>query len=97
MAIDKQVEHTSVKTYLLVFVGLAILTAATVTVSYLGLPHHLAIAAAGLIAFAKIALIATFFMHLKYEKIGIGAFIAVAFFFIGAILFTLIPDIGRLR
>jgi caa(3)-type oxidase subunit IV len=68
-----------------------------VTLSYLGLPHHVAIALAGLIALTKCALIAAFFMHLKFERKAIAAAFFVAFFFVLVLLLAVIPDIGIVK
>lgn len=86
--------HSSVKAYLLVFGGLAVLTGLTVLLSYLGLPHRVAILLASLIAVAKCTLIAAFFMHLRFEKKGIYGLIALSLFLVGSLLFTILPDIG---
>jgi cytochrome c oxidase subunit 4 len=63
MDIDKHV-----RTYVLVFVSLMVLTLVTVSVSYLHLPVHKAIAVALLIATVKGSLVACYFMHLISEK-----------------------------
>ena len=55
--------------YLIVFAVLLILTALTVAVSSLSLTGPLAIALGVSIATAKAALVAMFFMHLKYERV----------------------------
>jgi cytochrome c oxidase subunit 4 len=55
--------------YLIVFAVLLILTALTVAVSAMSLTGPLAIALGVSIATAKAALVAMFFMHLKYEPI----------------------------
>lgn len=89
--------HVSVKAYLMVFIGLAVLTAATVSLSYLGLPHHTAIACAALIALAKCTLIAAFFMHLRFENKGIYLLIFTGLFFVAALILSLIPDIGLVK
>ena len=92
---DHQHSHpASVKPYILVFVGLAILTGLTVVLSYLGLPHTTAIAIASLIAVTKCILIASFFMHLRFEKRGFVYMILVALFFIAVLVGSLIRDIG---
>ncbi len=88
--------HPSVKVYLLVFAGLALLTGLTVALSYMGLPHKRAIALAGLIALTKVVLIASFFMHLKVEKRGLIAMLLVALFFVAVLVGSLIQDIGLL-
>ena len=57
-----------VRTYLVVFVALALLTAVTVMVSYLHLPLRKALLVALAIAVVKGSLVAGFFMHLISEK-----------------------------
>src|SRR5215216_5882631 len=57
-----------VKGYLAIFAALFVLTAVTVGVSYLGLPVRSTILVALAIATTKAALVAMFFMHLKYER-----------------------------
>lgn len=89
-------QHSSIKTYLLVFVGLAILTGFTVLLSSAGLPHHTAIALAGLIATIKCLLIATFFMHLRFEKRGFVYMLLVALIFVSVLVASLIKDVGIL-
>ena len=80
-------EHSSeavqkeVRTYIAVFVTLAVMTALTVGVSYLHLPLLLAITVALLIASVKSSLVAGFFMHLFSEKRIIWWVLALAVFF----------------
>jgi cytochrome c oxidase subunit IV len=56
------------RTYISVFVALAVLTVLTVGVSYFHLPPVLAIGVALLIAAFKGSLVAGFFMHLLHER-----------------------------
>lgn len=56
------------RTYITVFVALAVLTALTVAVSYFHMPAVVAIAIALLIATFKGSLVAGFFMHLLHER-----------------------------
>ncbi len=70
-----------VRTYINVFVALAVLTVLTVAVSYIHLPHAPATLVALFIAAVKGALVALFFMHLRSEKIIIRWILALAFFF----------------
>ena len=70
-----------VKIYMRVFATLAILTIATVAVSYLHLPLWPAITIALLIAIFKGSLVAAFFMHLFYEKRVIFVILLLAVFF----------------
>jgi len=86
--------HSSIRTYLLVFAALGILTGLTVGVSYMGLSHGAGIAAATTIAAVKCVLIATFFMHLRMERRGITYAMLVALFFVAVLVAALIPDIG---
>ena len=90
-------QHTSVKGYLLVFGALAVLTGATVLLSYAGLPHKSAILIAGLIALTKCSLIAAFFMHLKSEGKGIYALFFGALFFVAVLILAILPDLGIVR
>ena len=78
-AVQKQV-----KTYIRVFLMLAILTVLTVGVSYLHLPLAMAIVVALFIALVKSSLVAAFFMHLVSEKKIIFAVLVLAacFFFV---------------
>ncbi len=86
--------HGSVRLYLIVFGGLAMLTGLTVILSYLGLPHHLAIVLAGIIALAKCSLIMAFFMHLRWEPKSIYAIFFTAVFLIVFLALYLLPDIA---
>jgi cytochrome c oxidase subunit 4 len=56
------------RTYITVFIALAVLTVLTVGVSYFHMPPVLAIAVALLIAAFKGSLVAGFFMHLLHER-----------------------------
>lgn len=89
--------HSSVKTYLLVFVGLGILTGLTVSLSYMNFPHSVGITLAALISLAKCLLIATFFMHMKTERWTVRTFLLVGLCLVGVLLFALIPDIGMMH
>ena len=82
------------KTYLAVFGALAVLTAVTVGVSYLHLNRSGAIGIALFIAFVKVSLIATFFMHLKFEKNIIRWVLFAAVFFVLVLLFSVLKDLA---
>lgn len=82
--------------YLAVFGALAVLTAVTVSVSYLHLARSGAIAVAVFIAAVKVSLIAAFFMHLKMEKRVIHIVLYIALFLVLFLLLTVLPDLtGR--
>jgi len=91
---DGAAHSSTVKTYLLVFAALAVLTGVTVLLSYLGLPHHVAILIAALIALTKCSLIAAFFMHLRFERKAIYAVFFSALFLVAVLVLAVIPDLG---
>jgi cytochrome c oxidase subunit 4 len=88
-----------VKTYILVFVSLMVLTLVTVSVSYLHLPVHQAITVALVIATVKGSLVACYFMHLISEKKLILWFLVLTVVFFLVLLalpaFTVADRIGR--
>lgn len=94
---SQEPSHSSVRVYLLVFAALAVLTGLTVLISYLGLPRHVAVAVAGLIALTKCSLIAAFFMHMRFERKTIFAVFFGALFFVVVLVLAVIPDIGIVR
>jgi cytochrome c oxidase subunit 4 len=65
---DPESIRKETKTYITVFIALAVLTVLTVGVSYFHLPPVLAIGVALLIAAFKGSLVAGFFMHLFHER-----------------------------
>jgi cytochrome c oxidase subunit 4 len=72
-----------VKTYMMVFGALGVLTLATVGASYLQIPLGPAIALALAIATLKASLVALFFMHLKGEvRAIVWTLMLTALFFI---------------
>jgi cytochrome c oxidase subunit IV len=75
------------RVYLTVFAGLAVLTAATVAVSYLHLDVHKAIVVALCIACVKGFLVAGYFMHLLSEKKLIYSVLLLTAIFFVALLF----------
>ncbi len=86
--------HPTYKNYVSIFVALIILTATTVAISKTGLSEGTRTFLAFAIASVKTLLVATIFMHLKYETKTILIFATVpvllAIFFILAIS----PDVG---
>ena len=65
---DAESIRKQTRTYVGVFIALAIGTVLTVAVSYLHMPVFLAIAVALIIASFKGSLVAAFFMHLAHER-----------------------------
>ncbi len=87
---------SSIKSYVMVIASLAVLTGLTVLLSYLHLPHNVAIPLAMLIAATKVTLIASVFMHLKGENKAIYWLVFAGVFFVAVLVLALIPDIGVL-
>ena len=78
--IDRQV-----KTYILVFATLMVLTIITVAISRLHLPVHIAVGIALLVATIKGGLVASYFMHLISERkliVWVLGFTVVFFLFV---------------
>ena len=88
---------TPVRLYTLVFIGLGLLTALTVGLSYLHLPHRVAIPLAMAIATTKCTLIASVFMHLKWESKVLRAMLFLGLFFVLFLVLAILPDIGMAR
>jgi cytochrome c oxidase subunit IV len=91
---DQAHGKAAVKTYLLVFGGLALLTGLTVFLSYLHIPIKTAVALATLIALTKCSLIGAFFMHLRFEGKMIYAVFFTALALVLFLLFSIMPDLG---
>ncbi len=80
-----------VRTYVLVFAALLLLTAATVLVSGLELgPWHLIAALA--IAVVKALLVALFFMHILYSPRLIWVVVIAAIFWLGILVMLTLSD-----
>jgi len=80
-----------VRTYMIVFSILMVLTFVTVAVSYLHLPVRTAILLALIIASIKGGLVACFFMHLISEKKAVYSLLVLTFFFFMVLL--LLPTV----
>ena len=79
------------RTYIIVCISLLILTAVTWWVSYINLGMG-NVAVALLIASVKAALVALFFMHLRYENRLVWAFAILPLFFLALIIFGTLSD-----
>jgi cytochrome c oxidase subunit 4 len=79
------------RTYIIVWIGLLALTAATVLVSYVNLGMGNVVAALA-IASLKAALVALYFMHLRYENRLVWAFALVPLFFLALIVCGTLAD-----
>ena len=82
-----------IRTYLFVFVGLAVLTAVTVGISYLHLPVAMALLVGLCVASLKGSMVASWFMHLIHEKpIVKWALILTVFMFIVLMLLPVLTN-----
>ncbi len=87
-------DHSTVKTYIIVFVWLVIFTAIELFSAGAGLSRHALVAIILATAVGKAILIALFFMHLKFENRLVWLLPGIPLFFIAAFVFGLCPDIG---
>lgn len=86
-----------VKTYILVFVALMVLTIVTVAISYLDLSTGPAVGLALLVALVKGSLVAGYFMHLVSEKKLIYAvLIFTVIFFIAVLLGPVLTNMDEI-
>jgi cytochrome c oxidase subunit 4 len=83
-----------VRTYMIVFAALAVLTVVTVAVYYLDLSVPAAIAVALLIATVKGSLVACYFMHLLNERKLIYGILLVTVVFFIVLLFVPVLSLG---
>jgi cytochrome c oxidase subunit IV len=79
------------RTYIIVWLALLVLTGITWGVSYVNLGMG-NVAAALFIASVKAALVALFFMHLRYENRLVWAFALVPLLFLALIIFGTLSD-----
>ena len=79
------------RTYIIVCTLLLVLTGVTVGVSYLHL-GIMNVAVALLIASVKAALVALYFMHLRFENRLVWAFATVPLFFLALIILGTLAD-----
>ncbi len=90
---DSHAVQNQIKTYVKVFVALAVLTVVTVLASYLKVPLALTLLIGLTIATVKAALVAMYFMHLSHEKrIIIWILIATVFFFAVLMILPVITE-----
>ena len=85
-------EHDSgIRTYIVVWGALVVLTAVTVSVSYVHL-GMMNVVVALLIASVKASLVALFFMHLRYESRLVWGFALTPIFFLVLIIAGTLSD-----
>jgi cytochrome c oxidase subunit 4 len=87
-----------VKTYLMVFGALMVLTVVTVGVSYLHLPVAMAVLVALIVATIKGSLVALFFMHLSDERRLIYyVLVLTAVFFVFVMFVPLVTNLNKIN
>ena len=84
---EKVHDHVHVKSYILVFFALGVLTVFTVAASYLDVPFPVAIFLGLLIASVKASLVALVFMHLNDERKVIYGFLGLTVLFFTIMIF----------
>jgi cytochrome c oxidase subunit 4 len=89
---DTAVHVTPVRVYLIVFAMLIALTAMTVTVAEINL-GAMNIVVALVIAALKAALVATFFMHLRFSSRLTQLAVVVALLFLSILIFGSLDDV----
>jgi len=104
--IEKEPHHISSTVYLIVGGFLIVLTAMEITVAYIHALRPVMVPILVILAIAKFALIAMFFMHLRYEKwvlntmfafpltIAVGVFLALMGLFLFLSHHTVGPAFG---
>ncbi len=79
----------TVRTYLIVFASLMVLTFVTVAIAYLHLPIGQAVVIALIVATIKGSLVASYFMHLISEKKAIYAMLLLTGFMFAVLMFLI--------
>ncbi len=82
------------KSYVMVFAALVVLTSVTVGIANTGLAPGVKTFLAFAIATIKVLLVATIFMHLRYEKWTIVVFAVVPVLLAILFILAISPDIG---
>jgi cytochrome c oxidase subunit 4 len=90
---DARVAHVSHRrTYLQIFVWLAVLTAIEVGVVYMSIPRFALITLLCALAVVKAGLVAMYFMHLKFETKTLAWIVLTPLVLAGILIVGLMPD-----
>ncbi len=79
--------------YMKIFFALTVLTAVEVGIIYLPIGKLAIAIALILLALGKAALVALYFMHLRFEKVGVGIIALTPLFLCTLLIFSLLPDL----
>ncbi len=80
--------------YLAIMAWLTVITLAEVGVVYLHIGRIYLIVALVLMAFAKAAMVAWYFMHLKHEKLALILIVLIPLFLAIDLYLGILPDVG---
>ena len=80
------------KTYLQVFVWLAVLTAAEVAIVFIPMARQIMVTLLCALAITKAALVAMYFMHLKFERKTLALVVLTPLVLAGILILGLMPD-----
>jgi len=81
--------------YIAIWIWLAILTVAEIGATFLPIPHGFVAAMLVIMALTKAILVATFFMHLKFERRTLAFIAATPLVLCTFLLLMLLPDAYR--
>ena len=79
--------------YMMVFLALTILTILEVGVVFMPLAKVVIAVSLILMALVKAALVALYFMHLRYEKVALGVIAMTPLFLCTLLILSLLPDL----
>ncbi len=91
MEVPQETPHIRARTYVLVFVALAVLTGIEIGVTYLPIPRVPVLVP---LALAKATLVALFYMHLKYDRRVLALLFIFGVFMALALISSLIMLFG---
>jgi caa(3)-type oxidase subunit IV len=86
------IHHSSKKVYWRVWFQLLVITVVEIIVAFLPISHSLMALLFTIMALMKATLIAAYFMHLKFEQVGLIYSIVLPLILIIALAAALIPD-----
>lgn len=79
--------------YMIVFIALTVMTGVEIGVVFLPLSKIVIGFLLVILALAKAALVALYFMHLKYEKFALGIIALIPLILCTLLIFALLPDL----
>ncbi|MDR5694419.1 MAG: cytochrome C oxidase subunit IV family protein [Armatimonadota bacterium] len=88
--------HGGYKIYILTWFWLLVITALEVSITLVHMPKMLMASLLILLALMKVALIAAYFMHLRFERLSLVYVAVTPLVFAAILFFALVPDATRL-